>query len=162
MEAVFLREPTQICPLQSGEKEEAMQDSEIGSAPASFSSVKPHNLPTLCCCPTIHCCPPGPHQKYPTLARSGPDWQTPPGLQMGGTGRTSHNDYVRSAHCGWRGYKEIVLQVSGSQTPPTAMTFYKVPFNLNTMAPYQTQVLDCQFQMRIVWSSEALRIHGYS
>lgn len=27
---------------------------------------------------------------------------------------------------------------------------------------YQTQVLDCQFQMRMVWSSEALRIHGYS
>lgn len=27
---------------------------------------------------------------------------------------------------------------------------------------YQTQVLDCQFQIRMVWSSEALRIHGYS
>lgn len=35
-------------------------------------------------------------------------------------------------------------------------------FNLSLMMPYQTQVLDCQFQMRIVWSSEALRIHGYS
>lgn len=27
---------------------------------------------------------------------------------------------------------------------------------------YQTQVLDCQFHTRIVWSSEALRIQGYS
>lgn len=42
------------------------------------------------------------------------------------------------------------------------MSFYKVPFNQNTVTTYQTQVLDCQFQMRMVWSSEALRIHGYS
>lgn len=27
---------------------------------------------------------------------------------------------------------------------------------------YQTQVLDCQFHTRMVWSSEALRIQGYS
>lgn len=42
------------------------------------------------------------------------------------------------------------------------MNFYKEPFDLKIMTSYQTQVLDCQFQMRIVWSSEALRIHGYS
>lgn len=41
---------------------------------------------------------PGSHRKYPTLARSGPDSQTQPGLQMGGTGHTSHSDCVQSEH----------------------------------------------------------------
>lgn len=31
-----------------------------------------------------------------------------------------------------------------------------------TVGYYQTHVLDCQFQIRMVWSSEALRIQGYS
>lgn len=38
----------------------------------------------------------------------------------------------------------------------------KFNFQFNFIVTYQTQVLDCQFQMRIVWSSEALRIQGYS
>lgn len=121
-ERCFCREPTQICPLQTEEKEQAQQDWKTDSAPASFSSVKPHNPPI----PTIHCGPPGPHQKYPTLARSGPDWRTPLGLPMGGTGRTSRNDYVQSAHCGWRGHEEIVLQFDGEKT--RRQDFYKNAF----------------------------------
>lgn len=43
----------------------------------------------------------------------------------------------------------------------TLVLNYHFP-TLNFIATYQTQVLDCQFQMRIVWSSDALRIQGYS
>ncbi len=49
-----------------------------------------------------------PHRKYPTLARSGPDWPTPPGPRMGGTEHTSRSDYGRSVHCGWGGRKGYI------------------------------------------------------
>jgi len=35
-------------------------------------------------------------------------------------------------------------------------------FHLQKKEPYHTHVLDCQFHTLIVWSSEELKIHGYS
>lgn len=61
-----------------------------------------------------------------------------------------------------RDTKKLFCKFHAEKTLPTAMASNKAPFNLKTMTTYQTQVLDCQFHMRIVWSSEALRIHGYS
>lgn len=114
LEKCFWKQPTEICPLQATEVEEDIQD--FNPVPASSSSFvplypPPHEPSPLYSGPQS----PVPHQRYPTLAQSDPDWLTPPGPQKDGTGHTSHSDYVQSAHCRKEKKEEDIIKNCRSQ-----------------------------------------------